>query len=196
MPACARCDAPLGEGVAFCGCGALQPPPRGRDAFAVLGVEKRWDLDASALEKRHKELSRKLHPDRFAKADPRERRHSLEWATQVNDAYKLLRDPLRRAEYLLRLQGIDVTDERRTVADPEFLTEVLEQREALADARGQGDTTRLEAMGQEARGRRQAEMARLAQAFGAGALAEAARAVVALRYYDRFLEELEAPHAA
>src|SRR5262245_5185688 len=194
MPACWSCDAPLGEEVLFCGCGALAAPRPGLDHFAVLGVPRRYDLDPAELEKRYKDLTRKLHPDRFARADARTRRYSLERATQVNDAYKLLRQPVKRAEYLLKLAGIDVTDEKEggKNVDPAFLMEVMEEREALAEARASGDGARLAAMASEMQGRRDAAMQSVAAGFAQNALAEVARALTALRYYDRFLEEINA----
>ena len=194
MPSCWSCDAPVGEEALFCGCGAIAAPRPGLDHFAVLGVPRRYELDPAELEKRYKDLTRKLHPDRFARADARARRFSLERATQVNDAYKLLRQPVRRAEYLLKLAGIDVADEKEggKKVDPAFLMEVMEQREALAEARAAGDGARLAAMAAEMRGRREAALQAVSAGFARGALDDVARALVALRYYDRFLEEISA----
>jgi molecular chaperone HscB len=183
----------VGEEVVFCGCGAIQPPGGVVDHFATLGAARRYDLDAAELERRYKELTRKLHPDRFAKADPRARRYSLERATRVNDAYKVLRDPVRRAEYLLKLGGIDVADEQKGAegVDPAFLMEMMEQREALADARADGQVARLTALASAMRERRDAAMVAVGGGFAAGKLAEVARELVALRYYDRFLAEID-----
>src|SRR5262249_61399735 len=102
MAVCWSCDAPIGDGEVFCGCGAIQPPQTGADAFAVLGVPRQFAQDADELEKKYKDWTRKLHPDRFVKADARARRWSLERATQLNDAYKRLKDPARRAGNLFR----------------------------------------------------------------------------------------------
>src|SRR5262252_8968348 len=164
MPACWSCDAPLGETALFCGCGAIAAPRPELDHFAVLGVPRRYDLDPGELEKRYKELTRTLHPDRFARADARARRYSLERATQVNDAYKLLRQPHARAEYLLKLGGIDVADEKTggKNVDPAFLMEVMEEREALAEARAAGDGVRLGQMQTEMRLRRDSAMQKVA----------------------------------
>src|SRR5688572_10972062 len=82
-------------------CGAIQPPDRSADLFAVLGLRRRFALDLAAAEAAFKERSRQLHPDRFAKADPRARRASLGRTVQLNEAWRTLRDPVRRAEYLL-----------------------------------------------------------------------------------------------
>jgi molecular chaperone HscB len=191
MAGCWSCDAPIGVGEVFCGCGAIQPPQNGKDAFAVLGVPKQFAQDAADLEKKYKDWTRKLHPDRFVKADPRARRFALERATQLNDAYKLLKQPARRAEYLLKLNGIDVADEKKTIRDPEFLMEMLEKREQLAEADGEGRV----ALGEAMRTRREAALTAAANAFANHDLQAAAREVIALRYFDRFLEELDAGSA-
>ena len=78
------------------------------DPFATLGAPRRFDLDLGALEKTHRELSRALHPDRFASAGASERRAVLEKAASVNEAWRALRDPIRRAEALFSLAGIAV----------------------------------------------------------------------------------------
>src|SRR4051812_50218813 len=88
-------------------CGKVQPPaPAGTriDRFAVLGVRPSFD-EPESLDEKFRALSRKLHPDRFARATPQERRYSLEQTTLLNDAYKTLKDPVRRGGDLLPLRG-------------------------------------------------------------------------------------------
>ena len=96
---------------------ALRPAP---------GVRPR----RAGAERRYRERSRQLHPDRFAKAEPRERRLSLERATRLNDAYRVLKDWRRAPTTCSKLAGQDVFGEGKTFADPEFLEEQLEWREA------------------------------------------------------------------
>ena len=92
-------------------CGALQPPDDAADLFAVLGLPARFAVDLAAAEAAYKELSRQVHPDRFATADPRARRASLARTVQLNEAWRTLKDPVRRAEYLLLRAGIDVGEQ-------------------------------------------------------------------------------------
>jgi molecular chaperone HscB len=105
----------------------------------VLGVERAWHLDTARLAERHLALMRELHPDRFAQASPRERLLSLERTTTLNDAFRTLRDPIRRAEYILRQAGIGHGDQdlarghQTTPADPEFLEEIMNVRERMLD---------------------------------------------------------------
>src|SRR5271165_3863841 len=105
------------------------------DPFAILGIAPAFDVDLSVIEKTHRELSRTLHPDRYLGAGASERRAALAKAVEVNEAWRIVREPIRRAEALLRLRGVEVGDAVEPAADPEFLTEMMEQREALADAR-------------------------------------------------------------
>lgn len=165
--------------------------------FDILGVPERFDLDLADLEKRYKNLSRKWHPDKWARATPPERRRALEMTTALNDAYRALRDPVRRAEALLVAHGIKTLGEEAK-ADPELLELVMEARERLAEARAAGDWAALEQMAAEARARREATLtavrdnfARWGETRDPAVLGALARALAAVRYYDRFLEEVE-----
>jgi molecular chaperone HscB len=174
------------------------------DHFAVLGVPRRYDLDAGELEARYKDLSRRLHPDRFARADQRARRASLQRTVQLNEAWRALRDPLKRAEYLLELGGVKLaTDDGGArsggvAAPPALLMEILELREALDDARAAGDDAKVTRMGEDMRARAAQATERVAQGLAstpdAAGLEAVARELVALRYYRRFLDEV-ASHA-
>ena len=102
---------------AFCThCGAVQPVDPSVDSFAVLGVARSFAVDVADAEQRFKEHSRRLHPDRFAKADPRARRASLQRSVQLNEAWRTVKDPMRRAEYLLALCGYAVGAEEGATA--------------------------------------------------------------------------------
>jgi molecular chaperone HscB len=174
-------------------CGALLPPDAAADHFSVLGVPRDHALDAGDLETRYKDLSRKVHPDRFAKADPRARRASLQRTVQLNEAWRTLKDPVRRAEYLLELAGVKVASDAERAVPPALLMEVLELREELAEARGASDDARVQRLAQGVRAREQEAMRSVADGLAAGgatALDAAARALVTLRYFRRFLDEV------
>jgi molecular chaperone HscB len=201
---CWSCEKSAGEGVTCAGCGAVQPPDSQADHFQVLGVERRFAQDMAALERRYKDLTRILHPDRFARADPRARRASLARTVQLNDAWRTIKDPVRRAEYLLKLAGLEVGGEegttrtdrqgdRQRVPVPQaLLLEVMELREALAEARASAPA-RVCAMVTDVRGRRERAMSQAAAALEAGDPDAAAPALVSVRYYDRFLDEAGLP---
>jgi len=152
----------------------------------VLGVQPRYDLDLADLEDRYRDLSRKLHPDRFAKADPRARRASLQRSVQLNEAWRALKDPFRRAEYLLSLAGVSLAKE---VPAP-LLMETLELREELGDARAAGDDRKVQAMAAAMRARVTTAMQAVAEGLASGDHARVAAELVALRYYRRFMDEV------
>jgi len=109
--ACWSCSVAHNESTLFCPhCSKIQPPPGG-DYFAVFGLEKKLNLELAALENEFHRLSRRVHPDRFARAGENERQWSLADTALLNDAYRTLKDPLRRTEYLLKLEGAEIGEE-------------------------------------------------------------------------------------
>jgi molecular chaperone HscB len=162
------------------------------DPFATLGLPRRFDLDPADLDQRYRELQKALHPDRFAAAPASERRMSLERAVQVNEAYRLLRDELKRAEALLKLAGGGA----ESAADPEFLMEMMELREALGEAEAAKDMARVQALTAQVQVRQTRALDALRAAFpGLEAADDALRSRLAvrigeLRYYRRFLDQV------
>jgi molecular chaperone HscB len=161
------------------------------DPFAVLGVERRYDLDLSALEKTHRELSRALHPDRYVSAPPSERKAALARAVEVNEAWRVVRDPIRRAEALFALAGVQVGERNEPPADPTFLMEVMEKREELAESKK--DPAKVRRLAQEVEERaRDAERALAEGLARGGDLMPLVPKLGELRFYRRFLEEVSA----
>jgi molecular chaperone HscB len=162
------------------------------DPFATLGLSRRYDLDLAAVEKTHRELSRALHPDKFVGAGASERRAALSKAVEVNEAWRVVRDPIRRAQALLELSGVAVGEEQGGAADPEFLMEMLEQREALAEAKQAKDLARVHAMAEVIAARSRAVEQALGEGFARGEAASLVGKLGELRYYRRFLDEVSA----
>ncbi len=187
----------VARGSAFCAaCHRLQPVGRAEDYFSLFSLPRAFALELPEVERRFRELSRRLHPDRFARADARERRLSLEWATRINDAFRYLRDWRLRAAYLLKLAGTDVFAEGKTFADPEFLEEQLEWREALALAQADGDAAALARIAAEARERLLRLEAVVARFFEyeewfSDLVVDIARRLSRARYYDNIVAEAE-----
>ncbi len=120
----------------FCpACGKIQPLPPDTDYFTFFGLPQKLVLDVAELERRFHELSWKLHPDRFAQAGEQERRLSLDRSAQLNDAFRTLREPVRRVEYLLWLAGKRKEGQSKQLAPPELLEEVFELNESLDELR-------------------------------------------------------------
>lgn len=107
--------------------------------FELFGLPRAFAVDRGQLDARFRELQRTMHPDRFAAASDLERRLAAQQATRINEAYQVLKDPLRRGRYLLELAGISVDDEHRTTRDTGFLMEQMELREALGEVRAAPD---------------------------------------------------------
>jgi molecular chaperone HscB len=199
---CWSCEAEVAEGALSCpACGKLQPVGRGEDYFSLLGLPREYAIDFPDLERRFRDRSRLLHPDRHARAEPRERRLSLERATRLNDACRVLRDWRLRAGYLLKLAGTDVFVEGRTFADPDFLEEQLEWREELALAQADGDAGRLSRIAASARERLSRLEDEVARRFAderwySDFPVDIARRLSRARYYDNIVADAERASAA
>jgi molecular chaperone HscB len=199
---CWSCQLDLAERSALCPtCRKIQPVGRGEDYFSLLGLPREFGLDVAELDRRFRDLSRQLHPDRFAKAEPRERRLSLERATRLNDAHRYLKDWRLRAAYLLKLAGVDVFVEGRTFADPDFLEEQLEWREELALAVADRDAERLRRIAADARARLRGLEEEVARRFAderwfSDLPVDIARRLSRARYYDNIVADAERASAA
>ena len=136
-----------------------------QNPFDLLGLPPRFAMSRSELEKAHRELSKALHPDRHRDKPPGERRLLLERAMQVNEAHRILRDPIRRAHALLALRGTPVDEAQQVSPSPMFLMSVLEQREELAEARAAKNTEKLHALRETVSARRDATEAKLSEAL-------------------------------
>ena len=114
--------------------------------FELFGLKPGFALDGAALEAAYRDIQARVHPDRFAHAGDAERRASMQWTTRVNEAYRTLKNPVARAQYLLELHGVDVGLETNTSMPREFLLEQMELREALERAGDAKDATALDAL--------------------------------------------------
>ena len=132
---CWSCHGPLTAGLAFCPtCKAVQQPAS-VDHFIRLGLASDFDVDLAMLDKVYFELQRALHPDRFATRTAKEKMYSQAQATAINDAYETIKNPLKRADYLIHIKGVNVTpDGCNLVNDPSILMEAMEVREKLSAA--------------------------------------------------------------
>src|SRR6202166_2437156 len=124
------------QGTHFCpSCGKLQQIAGNTDYFALFEMPRKLWIEMNALEQKFLELSWKLHPDNFVKATPQEQELSLKRSSELNDAYRVLRDPVARVEYLLGLEGMRKEGEHKQQAPPELLEEVFELNESLDELR-------------------------------------------------------------
>jgi len=172
----------------------LVAPEQAPHLFSIFGVECQYKLDRDELERAYLQLSQQHHPDRFSAADTRTQRVAMERSSLINAAYRILRDPVRRAEYLVKLGGIDLdsTDPETGAPHPDqaFLIEMIEQRERLADAKATGSAG-LEAFRDEATEHADTTLDEAIDALQEGDIRLAARHLVTHRYLRRLLEEAE-----
>jgi molecular chaperone HscB len=160
------------------------------DAFDLLGLPERYDLDTAAIESAFFAKSRELHPDRFATAPADERVAALSRSRALNDAYQTVKKPVARAEYLLARAGVVIGDHEKL--DPSFLMEILELREELAEARVAKRTSEVEALQAKMKARRDAAVGKLPALFVAHDLPAIKEQLIALRYLVRYLDECDA----
>lgn len=152
----------------FCtSCGKVQPPAPA-DHFAFFGLPRKLDVDVARLERDFYLLSRKLHPDLYGTANVREQEWSLEQTSKLNDAYRTLKDPIARTQYLLHLEGVELEEQskaatekarsageiKKQIVPPDLLEDVFELNMQLEELRaqkklGEDDPALLEEIGKQ-----------------------------------------------
>jgi len=131
---CWHCQSAV-TGEYFCErCVKVQPVSKEADYFTCLGFPRRLTLDPKKLEAKFYELSRTFHPDFYQTKSPAEQTISLSNAAVLNTAYRTLRDPIQRAEYLLGLEAGSVKD-IRTSPPADLFEEILELQDTLEEYR-------------------------------------------------------------
>jgi molecular chaperone HscB len=201
---CWNCKTDVSPGGLTCArCSKVQPLRPGATFFDSFGLGPTVDVDVGALERNYRERSLQVHPDRFTTAQARERRFALEQSTLLNDGYRTLKDRAGRAFYLLKLNGLDLFQEDAgTQKDmpASFLEEVMELREALDGHRARGALEKALEMAGEVSVRRSTALADaeaalrqlLAHPADGSARTDASHALARVRYFTRFLEEVDA----
>jgi molecular chaperone HscB len=136
---CAHCGAESADPHLCSECERVQPVPSATDYFSFLGLPRKLMIDEAELERTFYRLSRRLHPDYFMNASTAERQASIDRSSMLNDAYRTLRDPISRTQYLLSLEGYKEAEKK---APPDLLEEVFDlnmQIEELKAAKKMGD---------------------------------------------------------
>lgn len=165
-----------------------------KNHFELFGLAPAYALDAALLERVYRDIQANIHPDRFADAGDAERRASMQWTTQVNEAYRTLKSPLQRAKYLLELNGVDVGFETNTAMPPEFLMEQMELRETLEEAR---DAATLGLIQKNLVAEKKTLEMRIAESIDAKHDYQSARDLVRkLMFLEKFGDEIDAAHEA
>ncbi|KAG9134666.1 hypothetical protein Leryth_000991 [Lithospermum erythrorhizon] len=138
---CWKCN---GAAFLFCeACRSVQPIDQSVDYFQILGLEKKYDIEEGSLEGKYKDWQKKLHPDLVHTKSQEEREYAAEQSSRVTAAYRTLSDPIARAIYIMKLEGVDV-DEEEGISDPELLSEIMEIRESVEEARDTQTLNRIQ----------------------------------------------------
>jgi molecular chaperone HscB len=163
-----------------------------KNHFELFGLTPSYALDVGKLDSAYREIQAKVHPDKFAHAGDAERRASMQMTTQVNEAYRTLKTPVRRAVYLLELNGVDVAFETDTAMPKDFLLQQMEFRERLEQAE---DSAALDFIIEGLNGEKKRLEQELAGQFDSRKDYESARALVRkLMFFDRLAEEVDAAY--
>ncbi|KVE34949.1 Fe-S protein assembly co-chaperone HscB [Burkholderia sp. BDU5] len=160
--------------------------------FDLFRLPVQFALDEHALDAAYRTVQSQVHPDRFAAAGDAQKRIAMQWATRANEAYQTLRDPLKRATYLLTLRGVDVGAENNTAMEPAFLMQQMEWRERIEDAAAAKNVGELDALLAEMRDERRARLAKLGALLDSGSDQGAAEAVRQLMFVERVSTEIGA----
>lgn len=165
------------------------------DHFTLFGLPQRFALDVEELTEAWRRLQAAVHPDRFAGAGAAQARLAMQWSSQINEAYRTLKDPQSRAAYLCELRDAPIDAHRNTAMPTSFLMQQMAWREELAEAREQGTDHALERLAMEVDAAREATLASLRALLDETpddrrAALDAADQVRVLMFIDRFRQDL------
>ncbi|WP_163937396.1 co-chaperone HscB [Paraferrimonas sp. SM1919] len=111
--------------------------------FEIFGLEQTFNIDLGQLSKHYLELQKSVHPDKFANGSEAEQRFAMQKAAQINDAFERLKSPIKRAEHLIELAGIELVDESKTIRDTAFLMQQMLWQEEIEDINSNHDEDSL-----------------------------------------------------
>jgi molecular chaperone HscB len=159
--------------------------------FDLFHLPQSFVLDLSALERAYHEVQNQVHPDKFVNAGDAQKRVAMQWATRANEAYQVLKNPLRRARYLCELNGVDLQTESNTAMPHAFLMQQMEWREALEEARSENDINVLENLETELRAAHKAEVLNIGEQLDKNDFPQAAQWIRQLMFLEKLAEETE-----
>ncbi|MEN9314134.1 MAG: hypothetical protein RIS35_527 [Pseudomonadota bacterium] len=166
--------------------------PLTKNHFELFGLPERFSLDPAELDRAYRAVQSAVHPDRFAAAGDTDRRIAMQLATQVNEAYRTLRNPTGRAAYLCELNGADPQIHSNTAMPAGFLVQQMEWRERLDDASASRRRDELGRLREELEAARHDLLRELASSLDdAGDFPAAAGWVRQLMFIDRFAVEVD-----
>ncbi|KND58376.1 Chaperone protein HscB [Candidatus Paraburkholderia schumanniana] len=160
--------------------------------FDLFGLPPTFAVDRQKLDDAYRIVQAQVHPDRFAAAGDAQRRLAMQWATHANEAHQTLRDPLKRARYMLSLRSVDVDGENNTAMESAFLMRQMEWRENIEDAAGAKNIGALEALLDELREEERVRFTKLEALIDSRSDQAAGEAVRQLMFIERVAHEIGA----
>ncbi|WP_041928789.1 Fe-S protein assembly co-chaperone HscB [Methylotenera mobilis] len=133
--------------------------------FELFSIAEQFNLDANALENNYRKIQSAAHPDRFITAPATERLSAMHLATSANEAYSVLKNPAKRAKYMLEQHGIDAIADTNTAMPMDFLMQQMEWRERIEDAKAARDIAELDSIAGELATEAKALVSNLSELF-------------------------------
>ncbi|MEA3092331.1 MAG: molecular chaperone HscB [Caballeronia sp.] len=158
--------------------------------FDLFDLPPTYAIDAKTLDDAYRTVQAQVHPDRFAAAGDAQKRVAMQWATRANEAYQTLRDPLKRATYMLSLRGVHADAENNTAMEPAFLMQQMEWRENIEDAADARNLGALEDLLHELRDQERIRFEKLAALIDSHSDQAASEAVRQLMFIERVASEI------
>ena len=156
------------------------------NAYEVLNLTPSFTLDLETLEKAYLEEIRHIHPDHHCTQGEEQRKKSLEETAKMNEAYRILKDPLLRAHHFLTLSGVSISFEQ--ALSPEVLEESLALREVLEDA---SSLEEVQSLMDETQGKMESLLSHLSGLFETKDFKESQKVIEHLSYFKRFIQEAQ-----
>ena len=166
------------------------PIHRMQNHFALFDLPLTFELDRTRLDTAYREVQSTVHPDKFVRANEAEKRVAMQWATQANEAYQTLKDPLKRATYLCQLNGVDLQTESNTSMPAAFLMQQMEWRDAFDEARHAGDTQAMFNLEKELQAAFKSQLNKVAAALNKTDFLEAGQEIRACLFLEKFLSDI------
>ncbi len=166
-----------------------------KNYFELFSLNTTFDLDLDDLESRFRKLQKEFHPDRFVSVSEQERRIAMQLTAQINEAYQTLIKPLSRGSYMLKLNDINVNDEKDTKMDASFLMEQMELREQLDEMKNKnGQQEKIEDLASTIKSGQTKRINELQKCFETGtdeSLSHARNLIREMQFFEKMASQLE-----
>lgn len=160
--------------------------------FDIFHLSVTYEVDTGLLKERYLTLQRKFHPDRYASASAYEQRIAVQSASSVNRAFEVLRTPVKRAQYLLELAGVEQANDGETISDTDFLMAQMNLRQQMAEVRDGADPlAELDVLEQQVKADFSALEQEFSSAYKLDNLESASATLIKMQFYSKLLIELE-----